>query len=160
MQNNSLLWFVKQLSKVIIAKTWNRISVWEYLLVTSFFWFITGIFLSISEFLYTLPSYIIVWQIISTIWILIRFFVLVYYWIKRLHDLWKNGWNILFLLIPFVNIYRAIVISFEKWNKWENKYWHDPLIHQPESNKNYRILFFLMLIITMVINYLISLLSK
>ena len=46
--------------------------------------------------------------------------------IKRFHDVGKNWWNTLFLLIPLYNIIVGLKLYFQLWDKWDNKYWKQP----------------------------------
>lgn len=43
-------------------------------------------------------------------------------YVRRFHDLNKSAWHGLFLLIPIINIYWAIVLLFKRGKESENKY--------------------------------------
>jgi uncharacterized membrane protein YhaH (DUF805 family) len=47
--------------------------------------------------------------------------------VKRLHDLGRPGSHYWLLLIPFYNLYLALIILFERGTQGENKYGPDPL---------------------------------
>lgn len=48
-------------------------------------------------------------------------------YIKRLHDLDKNGWLTLLAFVPIANIYVFILCGFFKGTPWDNKYGANPL---------------------------------
>ena len=47
--------------------------------------------------------------------------------IKRLHDLDRPGWHVLFLLIPLYNIFFGLVLMCVKGTDGDNPYGPDPL---------------------------------
>jgi len=47
--------------------------------------------------------------------------------VKRLHDLDKSWWYLLFLFIPLLNIYISFLILFFKGTTGTNRYGRDPL---------------------------------
>lgn len=47
--------------------------------------------------------------------------------VQRFHDLERPSIYLLFLLIPFVNLYLAAVLLFRKGTNGENRYGKDPL---------------------------------
>jgi len=47
--------------------------------------------------------------------------------VKRLHDLEKPGWHFWLLIIPFYNIYLALILLFQKGTAGSNSYGPDPL---------------------------------
>ncbi len=48
--------------------------------------------------------------------------------VKRFHDLGWSDWNILWLLIPIINILVSVVLIFVKGQSCDNRYGPDPLI--------------------------------
>lgn len=117
---------IKHIWNVLLLKTGQRISVWEYILAHSILWLFFVIFS------------ILVWDTAIT-----SFVQLIVYWYsfilltKRLQDQWKKRTHILYILIPIYNIIRGIGATFSKWTKWVNAYGPDPLERQPESNRLY-----------------------
>jgi uncharacterized membrane protein YhaH (DUF805 family) len=65
--------------------------------------------------------------LLSTLSVIILYVINFFLIIKRLHDLNKSWWAILWLIVPFMNIYYSLILLFQKWTDWENKYWKDPL---------------------------------
>ena len=47
--------------------------------------------------------------------------------VKRFHDIEQPGWHFWLLLIPFYNIYLAIILLFKKGTSGSNSYGPDPL---------------------------------
>jgi uncharacterized membrane protein YhaH (DUF805 family) len=47
--------------------------------------------------------------------------------VKRFHDLNRPGWHYWLLLIPFYNLYLAIILLFKKGTAGPNTYGPDPL---------------------------------
>lgn len=63
------------------------------------------------------------------------FIMSIFITIKRFNDLNRSWWSILWLLVPFVNIYYAFILYLKKWTTWPNKYWDDPLKKELSSNQ-------------------------
>lgn len=53
--------------------------------------------------------------------------VAIFQGIKRMHDLDKPGAHILFLLVPFYNIYIGIILLFKRGTVGPNQFGPDPL---------------------------------
>ena len=47
--------------------------------------------------------------------------------VRRAHDLGRSGWYLLWSIVPLVNIYIAIRISFIEGEKGPNRFGPDPL---------------------------------
>ena len=126
---NYTFWrLIKHIWNVLLLKTGQRISVWEYILA----W----VYLStISFFLWLLIGNILILSALINILVLIYSIALM---IRRLHDQWKKWTHIFFILIPIYNIIRGIRVTFYKWTPWQNAFGPDPLEKQPKSNKLYR----------------------
>ncbi|MDC0192346.1 DUF805 domain-containing protein [Alphaproteobacteria bacterium] len=125
-ENKNIKYFIKKF--FWINFTFNgRINRYEFLIYGGwFFWGITmpffGACIVIAETtgneLITIPAVIIAFS-----------FVLHQYavYIKRLHDLNKSGWNVLWSFIPILGyIYLAIICFFFKGIKGSNDYGSDP----------------------------------
>ena len=146
---NYNLWrLIKHIWNVLLLKTGQRISVWEYILA----WIYLNV---ISYLLWLLVGDVLILSALINILVLIYSFALM---IRRLHDQWKKRTHIFYILIPIYNIIRCIRVALYKWTPWQNAFGPDPLEKQPKSNRVYwslRLLWFwvylLLLIATIIL---------
>jgi len=66
-------------------------------------------------------------NIVRIIFILTLGFFLIYFTIKRLHDLDRSGLHLFYLFIPFYNIYLMFIILYKRGTHGNNKYGEDPI---------------------------------
>ena len=65
----------------------------------------------------------------TVLWIVILVLYIPYLYItikitgNRFHDLDRSAWYILWFFVPFYNIYLAIILLFQKWTEWKNRFW-------------------------------------
>jgi uncharacterized membrane protein YhaH (DUF805 family) len=52
--------------------------------------------------------------------------VVVYYYVKRFHDIDKPGWYVLLLWVPIYNLYLFLLLIFKKGTMGPNKFGSDP----------------------------------
>jgi len=142
---------IKRIWNVLLLKTGKRISVGEYLLSWMYLTVISSLISLIVSYILSASWNFIVYFICSMIINLLVSVYAIILLIKRLHDLWKHWTHIFYLLIPLYNLIRIIKVTFSKWTVGENTYGADPLVHQPKSNKNYRLLRFLWFGISIVL---------
>ena len=68
--------------------------------------------------------------IVGVVLVLLAFVVAVVFWIsltlRRFHDIDKSGYSILWLLVPFINIYYLLVLLFEQGTGGPNRYGPPP----------------------------------
>lgn len=89
-------------------------------------------------------------EIVTWVFWLAYFYMTIVIMVNRFHDLWKSSWNILFLLIPIYNIYLTILLSFSKWQKYDNKYGNyldKQIVFNPSADKIFNILAILSIVI-------------
>lgn len=101
----------------------SLLSLW-YLLACTIVWFIFWIIIWISwkEFDNFEEFGVIAALIIWIPYIIMEIFVS----IKRVHDFWKKGSYVWYLLIPLFNLYVWLQLLFQKWDEWRNLYWEKP----------------------------------
>lgn len=56
--------------------------------------------------------------------------------VRRAHDLGRSGWYLLWSIVPLVNIYIAIRISFIEGEKGPNRFGPDPLTTPGRGENN------------------------
>jgi uncharacterized membrane protein YhaH (DUF805 family) len=101
---------------------WTLVALFGAMLVASFF---LGVFLAITIDDYqTLDS---ATDVLGTILGLIFQVVIAFQVVKRLHDLDRPGVHYWLLLLPFYNIYLAVLILFKKGTEGPNRFGPDPL---------------------------------
>ena len=98
----------------------NRSEFWYFTL----FYFVFGTityFVDVSFFGYDLmdPTSLGVLQIVYNLVLLIPSFSVT---IRRLHDINKSGWNLLFMLIPLFGAVYIIILNILKGTDGDNKY--------------------------------------
>ncbi len=88
---------------------------------------------SMMEYQYAIVTLLILWMIssfilpgeIDSIFSLFSTVATVKLAIWRMKDRWKNPWNLLWLLVPIINLFTAIRLLFYKGTQWPNQYWED-----------------------------------
>jgi len=117
---NNLLNSIKNYIIEWNSVTWrfNRKEFWLYPI-----WFFLGIFLLSLMFALPLWDWNIFSKIIATIWVTDFFIIILFSYIKRLHDLNKSWWNILYCFLPILwVIWLTFYCWFFKWTKWINDF--------------------------------------
>ena len=68
-----------------------------------------------------------IFVIITWLLYFMAFYITIWAYIKRLHDLDRTAWWMLVLFIPFISIGLAIYCGFFKWTEGPNRFGSDPL---------------------------------
>lgn len=161
----------------------RRISVWEFHVGYSILWVLMGLFYVILfEIIKAIdPNSMITAFVFSTFFAIINFIFTTWLLLKRMNDISKP-WRPLFLLYiilislfafyqfwwvdlnPFLLITFTIIISivflilyldivFKRSDSVSNKSWGNPLLHQSNTNIWYRIVYFLVILLSSIIGF-------
>jgi len=101
----------------------NRAPFWGYSILVSVIYMIIVGWLTVLS----ISSDNWIFAIIGNLFIIPIIWISFNLYIKRLHDLDKNGWMSLLLFVPLANFYLFIICGFFKWTTGKNKYGEDPL---------------------------------
>lgn len=127
-----------------------RLKCWNYWKLTTVLWWVSTFLWYLFDLMWN--SWLTGW-IMGLVWIAICYFNIIFT-INRFHDLWKSGWSIFLLLIPFYNIYLTCVLRFSKGDKNDNeygKYMDRQIIFNEKADKVFDILTKVLLILSWIL---------
>lgn len=127
-----------------------RLKCWNFWKLTTVLWWVATVLWYLFDSMWNSAFTSLV---MGLVWMAIFYFNIIFT-INRFHDLWKSGWSIFLLLIPFYNLYLLCVLRFSKGEKTDNeygKYMDKQIVFNEKADKVFDILTKVLLVLSWVI---------